>query len=224
MRFALALAFIAALVFADALRAADAPRLPAGAQELHGSFGGQPFWARLLPPDKQFGGNRVLQLVYQPPAPEKLGGAHLVDCPFVLLDEQARVVAWNGRESLSQAVPAAPSGYRVTRELSEGQGDEARATSEERAIPGERGWDLALAPLLLALTWHADAAGAVAVVDLFGTRSKDKLSASWTGAKAEVGGAAWTVAADDAGRAKSVADAAGQPLLTIESWTTGASK
>lgn len=210
-----------ACALATALAAADAPHLPPGAIELHGTLGGQPFWARVLPPDKQFAGNRVMQLVYQPPTPESLGGAHLSDTPFVLLDDQARVVAWNGRDTLSQAVPAAPTGYRVTRELAAGEGEEAHIASDERKIAGERGWDLQLAPLLLALTWRADGAGAVGVVDLFGKRSGEHLAASWTGAKAEIAGAAVTVAADAQGRVQSVSDAAGAPLLQITAWTTG---
>ena len=209
----------AVLVAAAATRAPalDAPRLPAGTVEVHGTFAGEPFWARVLPPDRQYGGNRVLQLVYQPPPPERLGGARLPDCPFVLLDEQGRVVAWNGRDTLSHALPAAPTGYSVTRELAaEGAG------SDERVIAGERGWDLHLAPLMLALTWRPGAAS-VRVVDLFGARADEHLVASWDGAKAELAGAACTIDAGPDGQVRAILDAAGKPLLQIVIPVPGAS-
>ena len=71
----LALAFFCTV----ALPAAELTVDPA-LQELHGTFAGQPFWLRLLPADKQFANNRVLQLVYTPPSETELVGAHISDC------------------------------------------------------------------------------------------------------------------------------------------------
>jgi hypothetical protein len=204
--------------------AADAadPPLPvlrtAEVLEVHGRLDGQPFWARLLAPDATFNHHRVLQLVYAPPAPEAVAGARLADCPFVLIDGNARVVAWNGRDSLSQVVPAAPSGYSVVRELSTGEGDAASLSSDKRTIRGERGWDLHLAPLLLALTWTAGATGEVAVVDLFGAREKDALRASWNGEKVTIGGDGYTAAADGQGRLARLVDALGMARIEVDGW------
>jgi hypothetical protein len=223
-----ALIALALGALASAAVAGDAaPPAPAlmggGVIELHGTVGGQPFWARLLTRDKQFGNRRVLQLVWEPPSPDRLGGCHLSDCPFVLLDDAARVIAWNNREGLSQAAPAAPSGYQVTRELTQGEGDAARITSDARTIRGDVGWDLQLAPLLLALTWKAGGEGSVRIVDLFGTRAQDHLAAVWHGERAELAGEPLAVSADQHGHLHRLTDAAGAVRLEIAEWTADGS-
>lgn len=218
-------AHLAALLLALALPAAAAeptlPRLPAGQVELHGTLDGAEFWARLLPPDAAYGGNRILQLVWQPPAPDRLAGAHVSDCPFVLLDEHARVVAFNGRETMAQALPAAPDGYSVTRELADGEGQDARPLPEERTVRGERGWDLHLAPVLLALAWDPRTQTRVRVVDLFGARHEEAMLATWDGTRGELAGAALTIEVDDAGALRRILGADGQPRLAVAGRTVG---
>jgi hypothetical protein len=88
-------------------------------------------------------------------------------------------------------------------------------------VAGERAWDLALAPLLLALTWHADGSGAVRVVDLFGARDHEQLAATWAGPRAEVAGVVYTVVADGEGRVRTLLDEAQNPVLQIAGWTIG---
>ncbi|MBA3707566.1 MAG: hypothetical protein H0W83_01955 [Planctomycetes bacterium] len=214
---------VVAVLFAGAPSSGAESALPAlvsaTAFELHGKLDGQPFWARLLAPDRKFNNHRVLQLVYAPPVAETLSGARLSDCPFVLLDDNARIIAWNGRESLSQVQPASPSGYTVARELLEGNGEAASVASDKRTIHGERAWDLRLAPLLLALTWSPKASADLAVVDLFGPRWKEGLRATVNGAEATIGGDGYTILADDHGRLARLVDAHGMARIEIEGWS-----
>ncbi|MBA2479363.1 MAG: hypothetical protein H0V44_01775 [Planctomycetes bacterium] len=218
----LTLALLCAMLPCSIAPAAD-PALasirPAGTFEIHGKLAGQPFWARVLAADAKFNHHRVMQLVYTPPAADILAGARLFDCPFVLVDSHACIVAWNGRDSLSQVVPGAPNGYAVTRELHTGEGDGASTTSDKRTIRGERGFDLHLAPLSIALTWGPDTTGDVAVVDLFGGRWKEGLRASWKGAEVTIAGDGYTVAADDQGQLARLVDARGMACIEIDGWT-----
>jgi hypothetical protein len=200
-----------------ALAAAEAAALPtvdAAQQELHGTIAGQRFWARLTPADKQFGNNRVMQLVYTPPASKELDGAHVSDCPFLLIDPQLRVVAWNGRDSGSKALPGAPNGYAVTRELAAANDDKGIELAS-RAIPGERGWDLRIAPILLAIGWKAKTSASVRVVDLFGPRHAEAMTLTWADTAVTVAGVPYTITPDEAGRLKSLAGADGATVLTV---------
>jgi hypothetical protein len=194
---------------------AGEPLLADDPQELHGTFAGQRFWLRLLPPDQQFGKNRVLQLVYTPPAESVLDGAHLSDCPFLLINQQARIVAWNGRDTGSKAVPAAPTGYAITREVSVPEGDDRRIDLQTRTIPGERGWDLHVAPLLLALVWRPGSNADLRAVDLFGPRHAQALRITWQDTRITIAGTACTITADAHGRLHTLTAADGSPLLTI---------
>lgn len=189
--------------------------IDASQQELHGTFAGQPFWARLTLPDKQFGNNRVLQLVYTPPGDADLGGAHLSDCPFLLVDSQLRVVAWNGRDTGTQAVPAAPDGYSITREVSVVEGDDKRIDLQQRTITGERGWDLRAAPVLLALGWRSGTTFRARVIDLFGPRHGETLLITWQDTAVTIAGTPHTAIPDDQGRLKSLTAADGSVLITI---------
>lgn len=202
------------LVLACAVIAAD-PNIAPAQQELHGTFAGQRFWMRLLPADKQFGGNRVLNLVYTPPAESELAGAHLSDCPFLLLDPQLKLVAWNGRDTGSKVLPAAPNGYAVTREISVKDGDDTRLDLKNRTIPGERGWDLRAAPLLLALGWQRGTSATIRLVDLFGPRHNEALTLTWQDATVTIAGTAYTATADDAGALKTLTATDGTVLLTV---------
>jgi hypothetical protein len=195
--------------------AGEPPLVDATQHELHGTFAGQPFWARLTLPDKQFGNNRVLQLVYTPASDADLGGAHLSDCPFLLLDPHLRIVAWNGRDSGTQAVPAAPSGYSITREVSIVEGGDKRIDLQQRAISGERGWDLRAAPVLLALGWRRGSSFTTRAIDLFGPRHSEALTITWQDAAITIAGSAYTVIPDEHGRLKSLTAADGTTLISV---------
>jgi hypothetical protein len=191
------------------------PPVPAAVQELHGTFAGQRFWVRLKAPDPQFKGNRVLELVYTPPPADQLAGAVLSDVPFLLVDDHLRIVAWNGRDTGSTVTPGAPTGYKIGRDLEQGEGVDRHVENEKRAILGERGWDLRLAPVLLALGWSKDSAGALRAVDLFGPRHGEALTVAWTGTAVTVAGQAWTIVPDADGRMQEVKDADGKVVLTV---------
>jgi hypothetical protein len=178
---------------------ADQP-VDLGLQELHGTFAGQPFWARLQAPDKQFGGNHVLELVYTPPTESDLGGTHLSDCPFVLLDGRLRVVAWNGRDTGSKAVPSVPDGYAVTREISILENGDTRIDLDQRKVAGERGWDLRIAPILLALKWRSGSSDSVRAIDLFGPRHAEAMTITWTDTAITIAGTNYTIVPDTNGR------------------------
>ncbi|TVR41098.1 MAG: hypothetical protein EA402_13260 [Planctomycetota bacterium] len=125
--------------------------------ELHGELYGQPFWARILKADQQFGGHRVMKLVYIPPKPEDIGGTHLVDHPYILLDRQARIIAWNERGQGLSAVEYRQRGYAVLHERSElHDGHLAPVQKRFNLSHPEPTWDAHLAPILLALTWRPD--------------------------------------------------------------------
>lgn len=214
MRLAILLVLAAAAPAVDPL-----PVLPAEGQELHGRLhaeGGAaaaPFWLRLGLPEARFAGGRMLELVWEPPPAAALAGTVLADCPFVLLDAQARVLAWNGRHTLSQAEPEA-QGYRVLRGVVEGAGIDAREVAHERRLPGPRAWDRRLAPLLLALAWRADGAATVPVTDLFGDLPPIELS--WRGADVRCGAETWRAEAGPHGRLQRLCAADGRLLLALD--------
>jgi hypothetical protein len=194
---------------------AGEPAVDAAQQELHGTFAGQQFWARLALPDKQFGNNRVLQLVYTPPSETELAGAHVSDCPFLLLDPTLRLVAWNGRDTGSTAVPAAPNGYRITREVTVLDGQDKRIDLDTRTITGERGWELRSAPILLALAWRSGTSSTVRLVDLFGPRHSETLSLTWNDTSVTIAGTAFTAVADGSGQLKKLNAADGSAVLIV---------
>ena len=195
--------------------AADLPPVqPAAVQELHGTLDGQHFWARLKAPDPQFAGNRVLELVYTPPLPDQLAGAHLSDTPFVLVDDRLRVVAWNGRDTGSTVTPNAPTGYRIGRDIEKGEGVDRHVENERRTIAGERGWDLRLAPILLALAWKAASNAEVRVIDLFGPRHAEALTVRWTTTAVTIAGQTWTIIPGSDGRVQAINSADGKAILT----------
>jgi hypothetical protein len=195
--------------------AAPSPMAPPSPAEIHGVLDGQRFWARLLPPDANFGGNRVLQVVWTPPTPEQLAGAHQTDVPFVLVDDRLRVVAWNGRDTLNQA-RRGKDAYRVGRETHP-QGDKGAPVEETRSIAGPPAWDLHLAPILLALAWTEGGNAHERVVDLFGPRHGENLTISWNSGAIALAGLTATVTAER-GRLKRLTTAGpdGQQRTLIE--------
>jgi hypothetical protein len=208
---------LAAPLLAGALAAADGlPLADPAAAELHGRLRGEPFWARLQAADPKFGNKRVLQLVYTPPSPEALGGAHLSDCPFVLLDDRLCVAAWNDRDSAASALAKAKTpGYAINRDLLVGDGDAKHSEAVPRSLPGAVGWDLHLAPVQLALCWKAGEAGEQRVVDLFGPRWQEEMTIAWHGLAVTLAGQALTATADGSGRLKSLVAADGSVLIDI---------
>ena len=194
---------------------APLPSLPGGTVELDGTWNGQPFWARLLPPDAHFANHRVLQLSWAPPAPETIGGVHLVDCPFILLDDHARIIAWNGRDGMSQVEPLGVDGYRVSRELARGSGADAQPVATTRTIGGGRGWDLHLAPLLVALSWQAGTRAQVHLIDLYGDRAAELLQVHWDQDQVQIAGVAMLAVADEQGHLRSLLSPGGAVLLHV---------
>lgn len=196
------------------------PNAPAGTVELHGTLHGARFWARLSPPKTEFAGNRVLELVYTPPEPASLGGAHLSDCPFLLLDERLRLVAWNGRDSLSKAV-AGNAGYRITREeeTRTADGTDTTPIGRDGAVNGPRGWDERIAPLLLALAWRSSSRGEVPTYDLF-VAAPIRAATSWDDTRVMISGRNCRAVPDTSGRLARLDDAAGSPILTVAAWIT----
>lgn len=196
------------------------PKAPAGTVELHGTWDGARFWMRLNPPDAAYGNQRMLELVYTPPAPERLAGTHLPDAPFLLLDERLRLVAWNGRDTMSRVLAGA-HGYAVTRELERATDDKKDVTpsSDERKVSGARGWDERLAPVLLALAWTAGSRGEVPIYDLFGAAPVPS-AASWRDQQVMIAGRSFRAVADASGRLARLDDAAGNPALTVTAWIT----
>jgi hypothetical protein len=184
---------------------------------VNGTWNGQPFWARLLKPDPHFGNHRVLQLLWTPPLPSDLDGVHLADCPFLLLDEQARVVAWNGRDSISQITPSGADSYKVSRELSRKTGTDTQPVVGNRTIGGGRGWDLHLAPLLLALSWKAGSNAHVHVIDFFGSHAAEKMSAQWHDQEAVINSISYHITADALGHLAKMTDASGALCLEVAS-------
>ncbi len=198
------------------------PLLPAGTWECHGTvqLRGQTaperFWLRLLPPDKEFAGNRVLQIVYTPPPQAALGGTHLADVPFVLLDSHSRIMAWNDRNGMSQMTPgkAGSATYVVSRDRT--PTDHTEIVADERIIPGERAWDRTVAPLLLALVWRAGQEVSLPCVDLFADEPASTVS--WLGPAVACHGQTLQVEADAGGRVHRVVDAQGTPVLVVTAW------
>jgi hypothetical protein len=209
------------LVLCRWVQAAEAV-LPAGTWSCHGTAtlrgqtAAERFWLRLLPPDRAFGGNRVLQVVYTPPPAQALGGTHLADVPFLLLDEQARVVAWNERSGLSHAAPGSTAATTWIVQLDRTPENHTELVSQERQVPGPRGWDRSIAPLLLAMVWRADTTAQLPVVDLFG--DEPPAVCSWNGAQVTLDQQKLTIEADTAGRLRRLVDVTGSPLVVVQEW------
>jgi hypothetical protein len=224
MRWWMALGILAAVPTGTVAAAESAPTPPTAsavpalesvAIELHGTWNGQPFWARLLHSDPHFANHRVLQLLWTPPLPDQIDGVHLVDCPFVLLDDQARVVAWNGRDGISQVVPSGSDSYLVTREKSRATGADTQPVAATRTIGGGRGWDLHLAQLLLALAWKAGSSAQVKVIDLFGAHAAEGMSAAWRNQEAVIDHVPYHITADAQGHLLRLEGAQGSLCLDV---------
>lgn len=202
--------------------AADLPTLAPGTWECHGQVRlrgqttAEPFWLRLQPSDPKFAGNRLLQVVYTPPPATVLGGTHLADAPFLLLDDRARLVAWNDRAGMSQVAPG-PAGsatYVATRDRT--PNDQSTVITHERRQGGERGWDLSAAPLLLAIVWRQGSQAELPCLDLYGEAAP--ASVRWHGTEVAIGDQTFTITPDSQGRLQSFAHPGEPPVLTITSW------
>ena len=196
--------------------------LPSGTWSCHGTVAlrGQAslerFWLRLLPPDSAFGGHRVVQVVYTPPPPLALGGTHLADVPFLLLDDEARIVAWNERSGLSQAAPGSTAAATWVVTLDRTPENHTEIVSQQRQVPGPRGWDRSIAPLLLALVWRTGTRSALPLVDLFGDEPASQCA--WDGTSVTMGKQLLTVEPDADGRLKRLIGDNGSPLVVVQEW------
>jgi hypothetical protein len=206
-------------LLATGLAAADLlPTPPAEALELHGQLGTDRFWMRLTLPKPEFQGRRVVELVYTPPTAKDLAGAHLSDCPFLLVDDHLRLVAWNGRDSLSQVV-SSPDGYQITREEVARTYDDKDdvATARKLTATGPAGWDERLAPAMLTLVWRAGSRGEVPCYDLF-SASPAVSAVSWRDSELMIAGRPFRIVPDTSGRVARIEDASGHPVLTVTAW------
>jgi hypothetical protein len=205
------------LLLLTVLLAAAEPVAPSGSVDLHGTLWqpgqDQPaaFWARLLPPNKAYAGQRMLQLVYTPPPPTALAGTVLVDHPFLLVDGALRLVAWNGRGGLAQITSLTAGGYRVVREIISGEGIAARGEEDVRTLGAAPAWDLRLAPLLLALAWTPDSTAEVPLLDFYGDLPAASLR--WSGTAVVLGDTTATVEPGPAGRLARLVASDGRVLV-----------
>ena len=193
--------------------AGAAPAAPAGVSELHGTFQGQPFWARLGAPTPEYGGKRRLELVYTPPVPDAVGGSMIHDSPLLLVDDHLALVEWDNRDGATGLITTvAPAGYKLVREVHAAE----KIDLLTRKMVGGPAWDLRLAPLLLALSWRADGGEcAQRVIDFWGPRVSEKLTLAVRGSAITVGDETWTVEADGDGRLKRLSAADGSELLSV---------
>ena len=193
--------------------------LPAGTRECHGTAKlrgqttAQRFWIRLLPTDATYGHNRIVQVVYTPPVPATLGGTHLSDTPYWLLDPLTRLMAWNDRGTSSQMQPVAGA-YQVTRERT--PSDDTNIVLDEKRFTVSRGWDRTAAPLLLALSWRVNSEITLPCIDLFGNEPDSIIS--WQGPQVQMGSDRLTVVADEHGRLAKLLDAAGAEVVSVTAW------
>ena len=193
--------------------------LPAGTWECHGTakLRGQTtasrFWFRLLPPDATYGQNRIVQVVYTPPSPATLGGTHLSDTPYWLLDTRTRLIAWNDRGTSSMMQPAAGA-YQVTRERT--PSDDTNIVLDEKKFTVSRGWDRTAAPLLVALSWRVNSEITLPCIDLFGNEPDTTIS--WQGPQVHMGSNRWSVVADQHGRLAKLMDASGAEVVSVTAW------
>lgn len=184
--------------------------------EIHGQLDGTPFWARWQIPSAEFAGHRALQLVYTPPTPELLDGAHLIDCPFILLDERARILAWNGRDSLSFLAPLDKGrGYRVSREIANQAGGDKPIQTQELMVASGLQWDLRLLPIHLALVWTATGTGHETAMDLFAAKTPPPTDVRWAPGVLTVGAVTWHVEADSRGFIGKLMDDANRCRLQV---------
>lgn len=194
------------------------PALDEGQYECDGTWNGERFWLRLGPPNPTFGG-RLLQVVYTPPPPTALDGTFLDPHPWLLLDADLLLIGWNERSRMSRAqydAEAEPPGYRVVHEVEQTIGDERFPRQRERFRPGERAWDLRLAPALLALVWRADTRGRVPLIDLFAT-DDTRTVLSWDDRDVRIGPDRYHVQGDAEGRLQRLLDADRVPVLSVRS-------
>lgn len=195
------------------------PRLDDALQfELHGRWGGQPFWARLLPQDPALGGRlRLWEWQYTPPAPEAVGGSLLSDCPRLAVTSQLYVAWWEqeGGGSSSARYDADNKAYQVERWALTAIGNDRVPMPTEVRLPAPPSWDARHWPLSLAYAWRAGGAHRVDLLDLYGTGNR--VSLSWVDGAVSSGDARWTITADAEGRLASLHDATGAEVLVVVS-------
>ena len=195
-------------------RAPPLPTIAAEQIELHGTLAGEPYWARLLVVDKT--GTRVMQLVYTPPKSEELAGTVLRDCPFLRVDANLRLLAWDGREGLSQIQRVdQPPGYLIEREVATADAEDQALHSKRRTIGAPLAWDLRLAPILVAMSWKAKTSAAVRLIDFYGPRIAERLVLSWKDAEVVIAGQRFTAVDDGNGGLKRLMDPEGKVVLDV---------
>jgi len=218
---ALAVASIALLCARVGYAASESPRVFAeGTIEMHGTWKGERFWARLLPGEERFGGKRILQLLYGQPSREALAGTVLVDHPFVLVDDHLRIWAWNERRlGLSSAEyrgGGEEPAYRIVLGYLHGEGEDAVERTRSKKIPADPAWDRRLAPLLATLAAPSDGA-AVPSVDLFHQEDDVVGAIRLAGDELVIGEDRFAIERDDEGRVVRILDGE-DPILEVREW------
>lgn len=205
-----------------------APRLLSAEKlELHGIYNGKRFWLRLKPASEQFGGMRVLELLYTPLGRKDLDGAVMVDHPTLLVDKQLHIRAWKegrgeqqtGLGGIIYRTDLDKPGYQIQREVDDEDGNPA---IDRRNKTGEPAWDSELAPMLLAMCkLDKDTTVSAPVIDFFGANFKQDLMLRCSGETLTIGEETWTVKRDEQGRLQQLVqqvDGDEQVVFEITGW------
>lgn len=188
--------------------------------EFHGRYNNNDFWMRLLPADKRYGGGRILELLYTPYAKDRFAGAIMVDHPQILVDTKLRIQAWKegrgphqtGFGNVMYRGDQKPFRYVITRETEDSEGE---AVADERAIPGAAGCDLHILPILIACAYAKGVEADARVVDLFGGRYRENMTAKLRAGGYSIGDSKWVITADANGYVKTIKDQNGKEILSI---------
>lgn len=196
--------------------------LPDEQYECHGTFHGERFWARLGPRNPEFGGGRILKLVYTQPGRETLGGSLLDPHPWLLLNDELKLMGWNERSRQSAAqfrADLTPPVYAIQIESERLVGDETFPVFDDRKIDAPASWSYRLAPIKLLFAWQPGSEGAVRLVDVFGPRHAEELYLSWKDTVVDWAGTALVIEADAEGRIAALRTADGEAVVTLSEWS-----
>ncbi|MFW5828953.1 MAG: hypothetical protein ACOCXA_01715 [Planctomycetota bacterium] len=196
------------------LIAAEGAALP-GVQELHGSFHGEPFWLRLRLPNASYQGHRVLELLYQPPAPGSLGGTILRGHPDVLVDDQLRVIAWKERGDAATAAlwrGGQASRYESAYEFLDD--DTFQVVNRQQEMPAPV-WERTLAPLLALLVRPEALPLRGWCLSLFQRGPRQPLPVVLDQDELRIGDERYAVRRDPGGGIITITDASGTDLVRV---------
>lgn len=194
---------------------APAP-LADGQTELHGTFAGKPFWARVTPIHPQIG-HPLLRLHYTPPAKADISGVVMVEYPVLAVTDTGAIMGWQdeSQNCLSYLrYLAKDKRYHINLEWEEQIGDEWFTREDQRTIDTVPSWDARIAPILLAVYWQAGTAAERPTIDFF-TKANQQSTLQWDDTAVTHGAATWTITADAKGHLKTLTAANGTEVLTV---------